>query len=273
MTDSDKGGKLKQDFPGYHLEPETKFLTDEATVKRILAALEIGRPFTPLLVERDERTNVYSDTNGFRLYGLGAECRSRKASDGDGYRNDVKTSEGGLSGPIGPDDDGIFMRREYNSASKKELPDFSDLDESVFGKELTAKRRVDWAKGYFTRRHGTFSPTGFPDSQIDIAIEHGYYQTPNNRHKSKEIHIIELELKEGRREALLAAVQELKSRYGLTFCAKTKGEMGFEFARQFMDDDHKKKFDHAARKRSERYTPLRQSSRVKLSVDPLFPAV
>jgi inorganic triphosphatase YgiF len=271
MTGKDPQQNLRMEFPGYHLEPETKFLTDAATVARILATVENSRPFTPLPVQRDERTNYYWDTNKFRLFREGLECRSRKANDGVGYRNDLKTSEDGREGPIGPDEDGIFLRREYNSASKKDTPDLSDFD--IVGKGLEDKKLVPWVKGYFQRKRFTFSPTGYPDSKVEISLENGYYQTMNNKHRSVEMWIVELELKKGSEQALVSAAQELKTRYGLTVCAKTKGEMGFEFASQFMDDEHKESFTEAVEEREERYTDLRRTSRVQIATDPLFPKV
>ncbi len=72
--------------------------------------------------------------------------------------------------------------------------------------------------------------------------------------------IIELELKKGSMEALVSAVNTLKERHNLVVCPKRKGEMGLEFARQFMDDDHQAKFDKSAAERLPRYTTLRKEA-------------
>ena len=263
MSGGGKSESLRLHFSGYSLEPETKFLTDEKTMNAILADIERGAPFIPRPIQRDERTNYYIDTNGFRLFRLGIECRGRKATDGNGNRFDLKTADDPEEGPIGPDPEGIFLRREYNYNSQDSVPKMRDFKGGGIEKVLEPiedKEVVPWVKGYFKRKRFTFSPTGFPDSKIEIAFENGYYQTMNNRHTSDEMWIIELELKEGSKKALASVVRALEDRYHLTLCPKTKGEMGLEFAREFMDEDHQDKFDRAAAERSHRYSALRKEA-------------
>ena len=263
MSGGGKSESLRLHFSGYSLEPETKFLTNEKTMNAILAAIEGGAPFIPRPIQRDERTNVYYDTNGFRLYRLGFECRGRKATDGNGYRHDLKTPDDPKDGQIGPDREGNFLRREYNSVSQDMAPELREFKTGGIDKILEPiedRELVPWVKGYFKRKRFTFSPTNFPDSKVEIAFENGYYQTTNNRHTSEEMWIIELELKEGRVEALTSVAKALKDRYGLEVCPKTKGEMGLEFAREFMDDEHQAKFDRSAAERLPRYSALRKEA-------------
>lgn len=259
MADSADNQSLKLHFSKYDLEPETKFLTTKATVEKMLADIKSAAPYLYAPIIRDERTNIYYDTNGFRLYRMGFECRGRKFGDGE-YRHDMKTPEKAEDGPIGPDRNGIFLRREYNRVSSNSTPHLRDFSESGLDdalEDIDDKNLKAWIKGYFTRQRVTFMPA--PGTEVEIAFENGYYQTMNNSHKSEEMWIVELELKKGNNlQALIDTANMLKQRYGLKVCVKTKGEMGMEFARQFMDTDHQAKFDKSTTERSSLYTPLRR---------------
>ncbi len=257
MADSADNESLKLHFSKYSLEPETKFLTTKAIVDTMIADIK-KTPYLYDPIVRDERTNIYYDTNGFKLFRMGFECRGRKIREGE-YRHDMKTPYDAEDGPIGPDKNGISLRREYNRVSSATTPNLkefsgSGLDEAL--EDIEDKNLKAWVKGYFTRQRVTFMPA--PDTEVEIAFENGYYQTMNNSHKSEEMWIVELELKKGSMAALVEIASKLKQQYGLKVCVKTKGEMGFEFARQFMDPDHQSKFDKSTTERSANYTPLRR---------------
>lgn len=258
MADSADNKSLKLHFSKYNVEPETKFLTNKATIDRMVSDLQSMRPYLYAPILRDERTNIYYDTNAFRLYRMGYECRGRKFGD-DEFRHDLKKPSCRSDGLIGPDKNGIFMRDEFNSVSDEREPHLrhfskAGLDDEL--KDIEDKELVPWVKGYFTRQRTTFIPA--PGSEIEIAFENGHYQTMNNRHKSDEMWIVELELKKGTMAALVETANMLKQKYGLKVCVKTKGEMGLEFARHFMDSDHQVKFDKSTAERSSLYTPLRR---------------
>jgi inorganic triphosphatase YgiF len=258
MADGNKGS-LKLNFSKYSLEPETKFLTNKATVDAMIADIKAS-PYLYAPIERDERTNIYYDTNGFRLYRMGFECRGRKFGDKE-FRHDLKTPEEAEDGPIGPDKNGIFLRREYNRVSSASTPDLKEFSELGLGdalEDIEDKNLKAWVKGYFTRQRVVFKPA--PDTEVEIAFENGYYQTMNNSHKSDEMWIVELELKKGNDlQVLVDTANKLKQQYGLKVCVKTKGEMGLEFARQFMYTEHQGKFDKSTAERSSLYTPLRRA--------------
>ena len=68
------------------------------------------------------------------------------------------------------------------------------------------------------------------------------------------MYIIELEIKSGEVEALVSAVEQLKERYPgkLKLCPKTKGQMGLEWARQYMNEAQQQNFAEATDKRQSR---------------------
>lgn len=255
---ADKNKSLKLHFAKYNLEPEAKFLTDEETIKRMLADIEASSPYLYAPIRRDERTNIYYDTKNYDLYARGLESRGRRFDDSE-FRHDVKTPNGAKHGRIGPDAHGIFMRREFNIVSGHRKPSLHDFSGAGLGKALEdiedekVKAKV---KGYFERSRIMCMPS--EGTQVEIAFEHGYYQTLNNRRRSDDMCIVEIELKKGRMADLVKFADVLRERYGLKVCVKTKGEMGLEWARQFLDEKHQKKFDEADAERRHKYTPLRR---------------
>lgn len=257
---ANNGKSLKLHFSEYNLEPEAKFLTDEETVKQMLADIEASSPYLYAPIRRDERTNIYYDTKNYDLYARGLESRGRRFDDNE-FRHDVKTPNGVKHGRIGPDAHGIFMRREFNIVSDHRKPNLQQFSEAGLGKALEGiedekvKAKV---KGYFRRSRVTCMPS--EDTQVEIAFEQGYYQTLNNRNRSDDMWIVEIELKKGRMADLVKFAEALKERYGLHVCVKTKGEMGLEWARQFLDEKHQKKFDKADAERQHLYTPLRRNA-------------
>jgi inorganic triphosphatase YgiF len=263
MADTPKKGALRLKFKYFALEPEVKFLTDRETMESILDFINgQGPPFIPEPVKRDERTNVYYDTkHKFRLYSRGVECRARKNQNAAGeheyYRYDVKTPSSLDNPNFGPDSNGIFFRREYDNKGPDMHPGLEQFKigklkkylKGLFNKELIA-----WVKGSFTRSKFSFPPTGYPNSKLEIAFETGRYSTIDNQHRSDEMYIIELEIKSGEVEALVSAVEQLKERYPgkLKLCPKTKGQMGLEWARQYMNEAQQQNFAEATEKRQSR---------------------
>lgn len=234
---------MRLDFPGYTREPETKFLTSAGVLRRMLEDIDRSAPFVPEPVRRDERTNIYHDTPDFDLTAKHFECRSRRAG-GTAYRYDLKTPDD-PGNPAPPDENGISLRREYRQTKKSAKPDLSCFNKGSLKKYLEKdadKPLLPLVKGLFARRRFTFSPTGFPDSQLEIAFEEGSYETMDGIHRSKLFYIVELELKSGRMAALAATANRLCGRYGLEPCPKSKGQMGIEFASTFFDAETRKKF-------------------------------
>jgi len=251
MSDLPQRPSLRLHFPGYQLELEIKFLTDQATIKAVLADIERGAPFIPAPIERDERTNTYYDTKGFALYSKAFECRGRETG-GKKYKYDLKTPRN-IRKPDGmPDADGIFARREYSDDGTGQTPQLALFNKGALGAVLKKdfeKQLLPLVHGQFRRKRFTFSPTGHPDSAVEIAFEEGHFETIDHAHKSEPLYLIELELKSGQRAALVDAAQALQNRYGLTVYDRTKGDMGLSFAATFMDEKKQGKLAAAAARR------------------------
>ena len=246
---------MRLKFNNYSLEPEIKFIVSKETIDKVLNDVNYGAPFIPAPIERDERVNVYYDTKDFVLFREGYECRRRNGNNEGVYRDDVKAPHNLNKGPIGPDVNGIYLRREYKDNSEKKKPQlkhFFNMGVKYLTEAIGLKLHP-YVKGFFTRKRFSFSPTGFPDSSLEIAFENGHYKTPDEAHRSDDLYVIELELKSGNVNALIKTANNLKERYGLVPTHKTKGEMGFEFAKPYMKEKSQKSFIGALEQRQKRY--------------------
>jgi inorganic triphosphatase YgiF len=252
---------LKLTFNDFALEAEVKLSTDRATMDELLAFIETqGPPFIPEPVQRDERTNIYFDTkHKFHLFRRVVECRTREVSKrGETtFRYDVKTPFDLEAAQGGPEDDGIFLRREYDHKGADMSPSLNEFragDLAQYLKDLYGKKLVPWVKGHFTRSKFTFTPTGHPGALLEIAFERGAYASMDDKHRSDEIFMIELELKEGTREALVDATRQLQDRYPgrLNICVQTKGERGLHWLQDYMSQQQRENFQNALAERPRR---------------------
>lgn len=245
---------MRLEFPHYKLELEAKFLTDYATIRKILADLKKGAPFIPEPIRVDLRRNIYADTKAFRLTGLGIEVRSRENGGGK-YKHDLKAPykmPKDRNGGKKTRDDGVFIRREYRSHTYDNRPYLRDFDKPGLKKVLTSLFDKDLEKkvqGYFSRDRLEFSPAGFSGSRLEIALENGFFETIDEKHRSKKLYIVELELKKGSPDAFLETAWKLEKRYKLNLCPFSKGEMGMAFAAAHMSKKDRARYEEALARR------------------------
>lgn len=240
----------------YVLEREAKFVMPASKFWRILNDLS-DAPFSLHRFERDERTNVYYDTKKkFHLYRVGLECRGREKNKSKN-RFDLKTPQNMDGGHLGPDENGVFSRREYRYEAKHGVPRIDKfacpfLNDPAL-QALSEKELKPWVQGHFQRSRFTYTPEGFPDTELEVAFETGHYETIDGQERGPDLHIIEVELKTGDYEGLRAAIDRLKRKYDIEACLKTKGEMGMEFVAPYLKQARAETFESARQNRADHY--------------------
>lgn len=249
------------------LEIENKFLTDETTLTELVnfySSPDIA--MFVQMVERDERTNTYSDTKKkFRLYERGMEYRDREKNEKK-VKKDLKTPRNLDKPEIGPDEDGLMYRGEYsavevNEESEPNLKCFNKSGAAPFIKDIADKELKPWVKGTFKRWKVTFAPSDNLDSKIEMALERGHFFSADGGMTSDEMFFIEFESKDGNVDALLQAIQKFKEVRGesLTLSTRTKGEMGLEWLAKNggIPAELMPHFEQAQKRRSKYYTKAR----------------
>lgn len=259
----------------YELEIENKFLTNLKTLESLIDFFsEDRRPFFELAVERDERTNIYYDTQKkFRLYERGVECRMREKTETK-QKIDLKTPQSLDKPKVGPKKNGLMYRREYSYTGTETEPNltwFSDPDVDHYLSDIFNKQLRAWVQGTFKRWKVTFAPAGNLDSKIEMALERGAFESIESGHSSDEMFFIEFESKDGNVDALLCAIEQFKQKYGndLILSTRTKGELGLEWLAKsggIMDSETAENFTAAQEKRQNLYTKHRSADKkLKLS--------
>lgn len=195
----------------------------------------------PKKSERDSA--LYYDTNNFRLLREGIEYRIKEK--GGQFRHDMKTPFDTTQREVRPDANDILHRKELKFKTPAQAPSLQAffgqaLLEPVVGrvfrffdKELTQKFRSSFFK------EKTDIETKCGDARVEYSLQTGHMETPDGKKKTKLLHILELELREGMEEGLLKEKAELERIFvpkGLKLLDSRKIMLGFELLEPSMTE-------------------------------------
>ena len=190
--------------------------------QEIKLRLEDPQSLSELMQELEEGEGVeisletlYFDTPDLDLHRAGyAYLVNRLPDEVQGEINPRGTFQGGVS-----------SMEDWSRPQKDDKPDldvFQDLPVWEVLKEAVGKKELELL---FTVRYSRMAATRFwqDDSRIDYYLDRG---TVSGRGQSESLLEVKLILREGRREALLEAAEDLQRRYPLALETRTKDDRG-----------------------------------------------
>lgn len=201
-----------------------------------------------VLEPRDERTNTYYSAKNFVLYQNLIDLRSVPKEGRIGFDFKTPYDLSKIDNQYG--NTGMFRRREYEKTKKIEGlspleaynvirnlgPKYFKKHPELFAhlKKLGLKKKhiEPIINGRFQRDR--LNAQVQKNLKIEMAFELGHYATLDGKHESDLMFIIEPEVKEGTLEDFLKYKDHFEDRYGVTPAPFTKGQMGVQFAVQFM---------------------------------------
>lgn len=234
-------------------EPEIQYAATSELFDEIRIWLA-ERGAVPKKSERDSA--LYFDTNNFRLLREGIEYRIKEK--GGQFRHDMKTPADTNQREVRPDENNILHRKEMKFKTPAEAPSLKaffgqSLLEPVVGrvfrffdKELEQKFRSSFFK------EKTDIDTKCGDARVEYSFQTGHMETPDGKKKSKLLHILELELREGMEEGLLKEKAELERIFvpkGLKLLEMRKVMLGFELLEPTMTEKQRHAY-HDAKSRN-----------------------
>lgn len=235
-------------------EPEIQYLATPELFTEIRSWLA-GRGAIPKKSERDSA--LYYDTDNFRLLREGIEYRIKEK--GGQFRHDMKTPMDTTQREVRPDENDILHRKEMKFKTPAETPNLraffgQALLEPVVGrvfrffdKELKQKFRAS----FFKEKSDIETQCG--EARVEYSLQTGHMETPDGNSKTKLLHILELELREGMEEGLLNEKAELERIFvpkGLRFLESRKVMLGFELLKPAMTDKQRHAYEDAKTRNS-----------------------
>lgn len=167
-------------------------------------------------------TSTYFDTPDLALHGCGASLRVRA----DGRRR-IQTLK--LGGVI---DAGVFDRSEFEMPINGDAPDLTLLHEAIPADTDCGKLIRDQAVAaclapvFVTRMNRTAIPIHLAsEDEIEVAVDEGTIEAKTG---SVSLAAVELELKQGNRQALHATALELLKAAPLRIDHRSKADVGYE---------------------------------------------
>ena len=207
--------------------------------------------------ERDSA--VYYDTKNFRLLREGIEYRVKEK--GKQFRHDMKTPCDTHVREVVPDANDILWRKELKFKTDAEKPNLMAFNALAllqpvrdrvfrfFDKELEAKVRSSFFK------HKVDHETDCRRARVEYSFQTGNMESADGRRKTKLLHILELELREGMDEGLLEEKAELERLFkpkGLVLLPDRKLLMGFELIKPDMDAKQRHAYEDAKKRNRRR---------------------
>lgn len=198
-------------------EIEIKLLCDAGQLADIIAAPEIAR-YGRDAGEESTLTAIYYDTPEFDLHKSGAALRVR--TDGTGFVMTLKSKKEGNGKAL--------ERTEKDTSIESMVPDLAALSHMLTAKAFARIENKPLVQIFSTevRRHTRMLHT--PLGIVELAVDQGCIVAGEHAQTISEV---ELELVEGRTEALLQLAQELVSRFHLRPSTSSKATRGFDLAR------------------------------------------
>lgn len=230
-------------------EPEIQYAANAKLFREIQAWLS-ERGGVDKKSERDSA--VYYDTTNFRLLREGIEYRVKEK--GDKFRHDMKTPMDTHNRAVVPDSNDILWRKEMKFKTSKNAPSLAaffgqtildPVHERVidfFDKRLEPKFRSSFFK------HKVDYETACGSARVEYSFQTGHMETPDGCHKGKLLYILELELRDGDEEGLLAEKRELERAFGhkgLALLPERKIMLGFELLVPTMSKEQLRSYEDA----------------------------
>lgn len=230
-------------------EPEIQYAASRELFDEIQEWLEQrgGR------VKKSERDSaLYYDTPNLRLLREGIEYRIKEK--GTLYRHDMKTPLDTNERAVLPDSNNILWRNELKFKTTQNLPSLSAFfNEQIlepvknrvvnfFDKQLEVKFRSSFFK------HKVDRDCDCGNARVEYSFQTGHMETPDGKSKTKLLHILELELRDGDYEGLLAEQAELERVFmpkGLKLLEERKIMLGFDLIKTSMNDKQRRAFEDA----------------------------
>jgi triphosphatase len=167
-------------------------------------------------VSRQKLRTIYFDTPQLDLFTAGLFLRLRQQKDR--WIQTVKAGQGlknGLSNPV-----------ELENEVSGELPDLGAITDRKYARKIRdVIGKADVKPVFETVVQRTTRRMQLNGSEIELALDAGEVRTDKSR---LEIREIELELKQGRAEALLLAAEKLFDGQEITPSSQTKSGRGYE---------------------------------------------
>ena len=240
-------------------EPEIQYEASAELFAEIRTWLA-ERGGVPKKTERDSA--LYFDTENFRLLREGIEYRIKEK--GGQFRHDMKTPMDTTQREVRPDGNDILHRKEMKFKTAAEAPSLKAffgqaLLEPVVGrvfrffdKQLGQKFRSSFFK------EKTDIDTQCGEARVEYSLQTGHMETPDGKNRTKLLHILELELREGMEEGLLKEKAELERIFipkGLKLLESRKVMLGFALLEPDMTDKQRHAFRDAVSRNTRRAAP------------------
>ncbi len=192
-----------------------------------------------VLKREQEDDAVYFDTKNYRLLREGIEYRIKPK--GDSFKHDLKTPLDTHNREVAPDADEIVWRNElrFKANARPSLSVFWDQAilqpvrervERFFDKELLPQFRA-----HFKKRKMDIDTA---DAEVEYSFQTGRMRTIDGKNQTPLMRILELELRHGDVEGLIAEKKALEKAFlskGLVILDRRKVIMGFELISPDMD--------------------------------------
>jgi triphosphatase len=166
---------------------------------------------------RQHLKSVYYDTGAFTLRDEGVSLRVRHV---DGRRlQTIKASAKGMNGP--------FARKEWEREISGDSPDLSLAKGTAMRSLVRGKLRRRLRPVFETSVRRCSLPLRLPDGRVELAIDRGRIDAGT---RSRPVHELELELKDGSPLALMELAERLASEVPVTFGFVSKADRGYALA-------------------------------------------
>lgn len=223
-------------------EPEIQYAASAELFEEIHAWLE-SRGRNEKKTERQPEDDVatYYDTKNYRLLREGIEYRIK--NKGSLLRHDMKLPLDPNNREVLPDSNDILWRNELKFKTAEGKPSLmafwgqallnpvrERLKKNFFGKELVAQFYSIFSK----EKIDHIADCG---SRIEYSFQTGHMETIDRARRTPTLHILEIELRKGSLEGLLAEKRALEEAFGpkgLVLLSTRKVIMGFELQRDSM---------------------------------------
>lgn len=224
-------------------EPEIQYAASAELFEEIHAWLEArGHNKKKTVREPEDDVATYYDTLNYRLMREGIEYRIK--NKGATLRHDMKVPLDTTNREVLPDSNDILWRKELKFKTDLTKPSLM----AFWGQAILNPVKERLKKNFFDKEliaqfHSIFSKekidhTADCGSRIEYSFQTGRMETIDGARRTPTLHILEIELRKGDLQGLLAEKQALEAEFGskgLKILPLRKVIMGFELLQQEMD--------------------------------------
>lgn len=217
-------------------EPEIQFLIPSQDVEAKIEAWLIERGALEKKQVRDSA--IYFDTDDFAFLNDGVEYRIKEK--GNHFNHDMKTPSDTNFREVVPDANGILHRIELKVKSETSLPllkalfghailkPFLDRNRDILDKIVAPMFRASFFKHKYDLE--AEDPQAKTYARVEYSFQTGHMESLDGTRKTPLLHILELELRDGDEEGLIAERQAVVKEFaamGLVPLAQRKVLLGF----------------------------------------------